>query len=74
MDFFEDFLFVSVLYSTLLHLPPPGSTVSEDAAGLNPGLLRLWHWQLDALTIQLDLIHSGQDLICCKLLHALFSG
>jgi hypothetical protein len=33
------------------------STVSEDARNLelNPGLLRLWHWQSDALTIRLDL-------------------
>jgi hypothetical protein len=26
--------------------------------GLNPGLLRLWHWQSDALTARLDIIHS----------------
>ncbi len=25
--------------------------------GLNPGLLWLWHWQSDALTIRLNLIH-----------------
>jgi hypothetical protein len=25
--------------------------------GLNPGLLRLWQWQADALTTRLDLIH-----------------
>ncbi len=27
--------------------------------GSNPGLLRLWHWQPDALTTWLDLIHSS---------------
>jgi len=31
--------------------------------GSNPGLLRLWHWQPDALTTWLDLIHSWLDLI-----------
>ncbi len=29
----------------------------------NPGLLLLRHWQSDALTTRLDLIHSGLDLI-----------
>jgi len=27
--------------------------------GLNPGLLRLWHWQSDALTTRLDLLPIG---------------
>jgi hypothetical protein len=31
--------------------------------GSNPGLLRLWHWQPDARTTWLDLIHSQLDLI-----------
>jgi hypothetical protein len=30
--------------------------------GSNPGLLRLRHWQSDALTAMLDLIHNGQNL------------
>jgi hypothetical protein len=33
---------------------PSESNVKEDA-GLNPGLLQLWHWQSEALTTQLDL-------------------
>jgi hypothetical protein len=38
---------------------PSDSTVSEDAGmGLDPGLLRLRHWQSDALTTRLDLIHN----------------
>ncbi len=31
--------------------------------GSNPGLLRFRHWQSDALTTQLDLIH-GKDWYC----------
>jgi hypothetical protein len=31
--------------------------------GSNPGLLRLWHCQSDALTTRLDLIHTRLDLI-----------
>jgi hypothetical protein len=30
---------------------------------LNPGLLQLWRWRSDALTIRLDLIHTRLDLI-----------
>ncbi len=33
------------------------STVSEDA-GIEAGLLPLWHWHLDALTTWLDLMHN----------------
>ncbi len=32
--------------------------------GSNPGLLRLWLWQPDALTTRLDLIHLLQLLLC----------
>jgi hypothetical protein len=28
--------------------------------GLNHGLMRLWHWQSDALTTRLDLIHKPE--------------
>ncbi len=28
-----------------------------------PGLLRIWHWQPDALTIRLDLVQNRLDLI-----------
>jgi|688.fasta_scaffold285539_1 hypothetical protein len=41
---------------------PSDFTVSE-MLGSNPGLFRLWHWQSDALTTRLDLIHSELDLI-----------
>ncbi len=39
---------------------PSDSTVYEVAGvmGSNPGLLRLWHWQPNALTIQPDIIHN----------------
>jgi hypothetical protein len=46
--------------------------------GLNPGLLQLWHWQSDALTIRLDLIHTRLDLIylgyCIKLFFIFKNG
>ncbi len=40
---------------------PADSTVSEDAG------IELRQWQSDALTIQLDLIHSRLDLIHTRL-------
>ncbi len=60
----KSFLVFYICCSTLLHVPPSDFTVSEDAGmGSNPGLLRLWHWQQDALATWLDLIHSWLDLI-----------
>ena len=35
--------------------------------GSNLGLLRIWHWQSDALTTWLDLIHIRLDLIHTRL-------
>jgi hypothetical protein len=60
-DFLLIFVVFYVHYSTLLHLPPlrfhcVGGRRME---GPNPGLLRLWHWQPDALTTRLDLIHNS---------------
>ncbi len=37
--------------------------------GSNPGLLRLRHWQSDALTTWLDLIHTRLDLIHIESIH-----
>jgi hypothetical protein len=47
---------IYVLYSPLLHLPPLRFQIRRMMLGLNPGLLRLWHWRSDALTTRLDLI------------------
>ncbi len=41
------FLVHVLLYSTLLHLPPLRFHFFGE---LNPELLRLWHWNSDALT------------------------
>jgi hypothetical protein len=53
-EIFLDF-FPYVLYSTMLHLPP--IRLRRRMLGSNPGLLLLWHWQSEALTTRLDLIH-----------------
>ncbi len=62
-DFKEDFggLFLCTLFNTAssaMHLSD--SSVSEDAVGPNPGLLRLWHWQSGALTTGL-ISSTNQD-------------
>jgi hypothetical protein len=47
------FFHVQYIIQHCLICRPSDSTVSEEAGGL----LRLWHWQSDALTTLLDLIH-----------------
>ncbi len=60
------FFFFYVLYSTLIHLPPLRfHCVGGSCMGSNPGLLRLRHWQPDALTTRLKIssTNSAIDLI-----------
>jgi hypothetical protein len=65
-NFWDFFLFVQ--YSTLLRLLPLRfHCVGRRTLGSNPGLLRLRHWQSEALTTRLDLIHSRLDLIHSRL-------
>ncbi len=45
---------IYLLYSTLLHLPPPQIPLCRRILRS----MRLWHWQPDALTIRLDLVHT----------------
>ncbi len=45
---------------------PSDNSVSGDA-GINPGLLQLWHWQSDDLATRLDLIRKRLDLIHTRL-------
>jgi hypothetical protein len=48
---------VTVIYNTAPTAAPKISLYRR-LLGLNPGLLRLRHWQSDALTNRLDLIHK----------------
>ncbi len=48
---------------TLPSMPPLRFHCVGRLLGLNPGLLRHWHWQSDALTPRLDLIQTRLDLI-----------
>jgi hypothetical protein len=56
-NYFESFC-LSVLYSTLLRLPPPQTPLYRRMLGSNPEHLRLRHWQSDALTARPDLIRE----------------
>ncbi len=48
-----------IRYSTLLHLPPLDSSVSEDA-GIYPRTVAHLQRRLDALITQLDLFHLSR--------------
>jgi hypothetical protein len=46
------------LFNAAFSVAPQTPQMCRKRLGLNPGLLRLWHWQSDALTTCLDLIHN----------------
>ncbi len=48
-------IFLFVLYSTLLHLPPLGFPCVRGCWGSNTVLLRFWHWQSGAMPLVYDM-------------------
>ncbi len=61
---FIDFLFFYIRYSTLLHLPPLRfHCVIGSWDRTQDSCVRLWHWQSNALTTWLDLIHYLNVLV-----------
>jgi hypothetical protein len=58
--------FFSVFFNTASSAAPQ-MTLCQMTLGLNPGLLRLWQWHSDALTIRLDLIRTWLELILTRI-------
>jgi len=62
-DFSRIFTFYNLQYSSLLHLPTLRFYhVTSEVAGIEPKIVARSHWQLDDLTLRLELIMHKPDL------------
>ncbi len=69
-DFFGFYKLIQHWFTAASQIPLCGST--GRMLGYNPGLLRLWHWQSDALSTPLSYISFTRKWKCPFIVHKMF--